>query len=280
MPIGQQVSEKRKRQCAKLVELSKAVIRDVFERHGPEKSGILWTGGKDSGLVLWCVRQVCLEQGGRMPKVLYVSRGDELEEVEEFVRTYSKKWSIELEIDCNEDVLKAADYTVGATIDVKDLDERNRRELDRIGFAESEFQFESASYTGNHLMKTVVLNRWLERNGIEAVFLGRRWDENPARFDDQYIERVERSLLVPEHVRVNPILHFTERDLWCTYAAFDIPCCSLYACGYRSLGTKSSMCRISGVPAWEQDLDNTEEQGGGRLDRKMAMQRLKKLGYM
>jgi hypothetical protein len=37
--------------------------------------------------------------------------------------------------------------------------------------------------------------------------------------------------------------------------------------------------RVSGVPAWQQDLDNTEEQGA-RHDRTMAMERLRKLGYM
>lgn len=280
MPVGQHVSEKRKRQCVKLVELSKAVIRDTLDKFPPEELGVVWTGGKDTGLTLWCVRQVCLEREVRMPRALFIDRGDELEEIEEFVRTWSEKWNVSLDTCCNEDVLKAANYSVGATVEIRDLNEQNRLELERIGFTESEFQFESESYTGTHLMETVVLHRWLERNGIKALFLGRRWDEHPARFDDEYFERVERSLLVPEHMRINPILHFTERDLWNTYAAFDIPFCDLYRRGYRSLGTKSSTCRISGVPAWEQDLDNTEEQGGMRQTRSMAMQRLKKLGYM
>jgi len=279
MRIVQQLSEKRKRQCTKLVELSRAVIRDVFDKFTPEELGIIWTGGKDSSLTLWCVRQVCMEQDRKIPRSLFIGKGDDLEEIEEFVRTYSKRWNVLLDICRNEDVLKAANYTVGATIDIKDLNEHNRRELKRIGLNESEFQFETESYTGIHLMETVVLNQWIKRNGIKALFQGRRWDEHPARFDDEYLEHVEGSNSVPEHTLINPLLHFTERDLWSTYAAFDIPFCSLYESGYRSLGTKSSTSRVSGMPAWQQDLDNTEEQGA-RHDRTMAMERLRKLGYM
>jgi hypothetical protein len=58
---------------------------------------------------------------------------------------------------------------------VKELDERNRAELKRIGFDEEEFPFEAESYAGNHLMKTVVFNQFLERNGIQAIFQGLRW---------------------------------------------------------------------------------------------------------
>ena len=52
MPINKTISDKRKRQCAKLVELSKAVVREAFEKFKPEEIGVTWTGGKDSGLTL------------------------------------------------------------------------------------------------------------------------------------------------------------------------------------------------------------------------------------
>lgn len=87
--------------------------------------------------------------------------------------------------------------------------------------------------------------------------------------------------LVPEHTRIRPILHFTEKDLWDTYAAFKIPYCVLYERGYRSLGAKTtSHISIEGVPAWEQDLENTEERAGRRQDKEKAMERMRKLGYM
>jgi phosphoadenosine phosphosulfate reductase len=166
-------------------------------------------------------------------------------------------------------------------VKLKDLNERNCAEIGRIGFDEDEFPFEAESYVGNHLMKTVVFNEFIERNRIKGIFQGLRWDEHPARFNDEYFEFKEGEYLAPEHTRIRPILHFTEKDLWDTYAAFKIPYCILYERGYRSLGARTtSQMSMEGIPAWEQDLENTEERGGRRQDKEKAMERMRKLGYM
>lgn len=280
MPIDIQVSEKRKRQCAKLVELSKAVIREAFDKFNYEELGITWTGGKDTGLTLWCIRQVCMERSVPLPRALVIGEGDDFKEIDSFVQEYAKKWKIPISFCRNEDALKAANCKIGSIVRVRDLNERNRMELERIGFEEEEFSFETDSYTGKHLLKTVVLHQWIEQFGIRAVFQGPRWDEHPARFDDAYFEQIESGYLVPEYLRIRPILHFTERDLWTSYAAFKIPYCPLYERGYRSLGAKSTSLKSSDMPAWEQDLDNTDESNGLRQDREKAMESLKKLGYM
>jgi len=281
MAINKEISEKRKRQCSKLIEISKEMIRQAFDRFKPEELGITWTGGKDSGLTLWIIRQFCLEKGIPVPKTMIIGEGDEFEEIEQFVERIKMEWNIPLEFCRNEDILKAAHYTLNALVKVEELNERNRAELKRIGFDEEEFPFEAESYAGNHLMKTVVFNQFLERNGIKGIFQGLRWDEHPARFNDEYFENKEGGHLVPEHTRVRPILHFTEKDLWDTYAAFKIPYCVLYERGYRSLGAKTtSLISVEGVPAWKQDLENTEERTGRRQDKEKAMERMRKLGYM
>jgi phosphoadenosine phosphosulfate reductase len=281
MAIDKEISEKRERQCAKLIEISKDIVRQAFDRFKPEDLGITWTGGKDSGLTLWIIRQVCLEKGVPLPKTMIIGEGDEFEEIEQFVERIKMEWNVPLEFCRNEDVLKAANYTLNAFVKVEELNERNRAELKRIGFDEEEFPFEAESYAGNHLMKTVVLNQFLERNGIKGIFQGLRWDEHPARFNDEYFENKEGGDLAPEHTRIRPILHFTEKDLWDTYAAFEIPYCVLYERGYRSLGAKTtSLISVEGVPAWEQDLENTEERAGRRQDKEKAMERMRKLGYM
>ena len=46
MEIDLQISEKRKRQCAKLIEIGKDVVRQAFERFRPEELGITWTDRK------------------------------------------------------------------------------------------------------------------------------------------------------------------------------------------------------------------------------------------
>lgn len=274
MSLVMVVSEKRRRQCAKLVELSKAVVLEAFDMFSPGEIGLVWTGGKDSSLTLWCVRQVCAEKNIDLPKVLRIDRGDEFREIEEFTETYADKWNIPLQLCRNEDVLLAADHVLGSTVKIRDLDERNRKELERIGFKEAEFVFDPDSYAGHHLMKTVVLNQWLEENGIRALFEGRRWDEHPERFDDNYFDFFQNAYMVPEHTRVRPILHFTERDVWTSHAAFQIPYCPLYEQGYRSLGTRASTFKLTDTPAWKQDLDNTEERSGRWQDKEKSTDRL------
>ncbi|MBW1672661.1 MAG: phosphoadenosine phosphosulfate reductase family protein [Deltaproteobacteria bacterium] len=280
MAIDKEISEKRERQCRKLVEISKDIVRQAFDKFKPEEIGITWTGGKDSTLTLWIIRQVCEEKGVPIPKAMIIGEGDEFKEIEEFVEKIKKEWGVPLEVCRNDDVLKAAGHTLNAPVKVKDLDERNRAELERLGFEGEEFLFEAESNVGNHLMKTVVFNQFLERNNIKGVFQGLRWDEHPARFNDEYFEHKEGAHLIPEHARIRPILHFTEKDLWDTYAALNIPYCVLYEEGYRSLGAKTTSLKSSDIQAWKQDLENTEERGGRRQDKEKAMERMRKLGYM
>lgn len=280
MSLDREISEKRKRQCSKLVDISKDIVRQAFDKFRSEELGVTWTGGKDSGLTLWIIRQVCQEKGVPLPKTMIIGEGDEFEEIEQFVEKIKNEWNVPLEACRNEDVLKAANHTLNAPVKVKGLNERNRTELQRIGFDGEEFPFEAESYVGNHLMKTVVFNEFLERNNIKGIFQGIRWDEHPSRFNDEYFEYKEGGHLVPEHTRIRPILHFTEKDLWDTYAAFSIPYCPLYEKGYRSLGAKTTTVKNSDIPAWQQDLENTEERGGRRQDKEKAMERMRQLGYM
>jgi phosphoadenosine phosphosulfate reductase len=129
-------------------------------------------------------------------------------------------------------------------------------------------------------MKTVVFNTYIEDHKVKAVFQGLRWDEQPARKNDPYFEDAPAGDLQPAHSRVRPILHFTERDIWDTTLHFNIPYCPLYKQGYRSLGAKTTSIKSLDIPAWEQDLENTEERAGRRQDKEKTMERLRKLGYM
>lgn len=280
MAARKEFSEKRKRQLARLIETSKAIVRQALETFNPDEIGITWTGGKDSTLTLWIIRQVCQGKGIPLPKTMIIGEGDEFEEIEAFVEKMKKEWKVPLEWCRNEDVLKQANYTLGAPVRVKNLSDRNQAELKRIGLNEEEFPFEAESYAGNHLMKTVVFNEWIERHNLKAIFQGLRWDEHPARFDDEYFEHKEAAHLVPEHTRIRPILHITERDLWDIYAAFEIPHCVLYEQGHRSLGAKTTSLKSTDIPAWEQDLENTDERAGRQQDKEKAMARLRQLGYM
>jgi len=264
----------------KKIEDSKKVIREAFSKFKPEELAITWTGGKDSTLDLWLIRQVCQEDRISLPIVFTINEYDSFEEIETFIHKYAKEWNLNLVVCRNDDVIKSAAGGLGSMVQVKDLNERNRQEIARIGYEEGEFPFEAESYVGNHLMKTVPFNLFLEEHKIKAVFQGLRWDEQVARVQDDYSTYREPGELSPGHTRINPILHFTERDVWNTTRTFNIPHNELYAQGYRSLGAKSTSKKFADIPAWEQDLENTGERDGRSQDKEEAMAKLRKLGYM
>ena len=267
--------------CTILIDKSKEVIREAFTRFKMEDIAITWTGGKDSTLTLWIIRQVCAEDGLNLPKVMTIDEYDSFEEIHDFINRLEKEWRLDLTWMRNDDVVRAAQGKLNNLVKVKDLNERNQAELKRIGFTGDSFPFEAESFTGNHLMKTVMFNMFIERSGVKAIFQGLRRDEQDARTEDEYFEVKEAADLIPAHTRIKPILHFTERDLWNTYQVFHIPYCLLYEKGYRSLGAKTtSAIAAPGVPAWEQDLEHTTERAGRRQDKEKMMKRLRGLGYM
>ncbi len=274
------IDEKRAEELSTKIEKSKEIFKQAFKKFNVEKTRIIWSGGKDSTLVLWICRQFCQEYELEIPKAFTIDEGDTFKEIEDFLKEYSKEWNVELDWGRNDDVLKACNYKLNAEVDVKDLNERNQAELKRIGFDQEKFPFEAESYVGNHLMKTVVFNTYLADNSVEAIFQGLRWDEQPARKNDEYFEDIAEAELVPAHTRCRPILHFTERDIWDTTLHYKIAYCPLYSQGYRSLGAKTTSFKAADIPAWKQDLENTTERGGRRQDKEKAMQRLRKLGYM
>ncbi|MBW2094752.1 MAG: phosphoadenosine phosphosulfate reductase family protein [Deltaproteobacteria bacterium] len=274
------LKDERIEELKQKIEKSKEIFRSAFDRFDVKDMRLIWSGGKDSTLTLWICQAFCNENQLPVPRAFTIDEGDAFEEIDAFLNKYSEKWGIELEWGKNEDVLKAADYTLGADVNVADLNERNRKEIKRIGFDLEKFPFEAESYVGNHLMKTVVFNTYLEDNHIKAVFQGLRWDEQPAREKDEYIEDVAEGDLTPAHTRYRPILHFTERDVWDATLYFGIPFCPLYEQGYRSLGAKTTSTKSSDLPAWAQDIENTEERAGRRQDKEKTMARLRMLGYM
>jgi phosphoadenosine phosphosulfate reductase len=274
------LDEKRVEELKEKIEKSKKIFKQAYERFKPEELRLIWSGGKDSTLTTWTCRQFCQENGFKMPKAFTIDEGDPFEEIDTFLKKYSKEWNIVLDWGKNEDVLRAAGHKLNAEVQVKDLNERNQAEIRRIGFELEKFPFEAESYVGNHLMKTVVFNTYLEDNNVKAVFQGLRWDEQPARKNDEYVEDVPEAEMVPAHIRYRPILHFTERDIWDTTLHFQIPFCPLYKVGYRSLGAKTTSIKMADIPAWEQDLEHTEERAGRRQDKEKTMDRLRKLGYM
>jgi phosphoadenosine phosphosulfate reductase len=221
------------------------------------------------------MREVCKELGQPLPKAMFIDEGHVFEEILELVEEVKARWNIEVAVVKNTDVSERA-RSIGDEIQVAQLNARNRQEIERLGFTANSFPFEPESYVGNHLMKTVAMNVFLETNGVAALATAIRWDEQEARIQEEHFS----SRTNPNHTRVHPILHFKERDVWHTIHTYKIPFCSLYYQGYRSLGAKGSTFKSADIPAWEQDLENTPERAGRGQEKEEIMDQLRSLGYM
>jgi len=258
----------------KRIHLSKETIREALEKFGKQLA-IAWTGGKDSTSMLWLYRAVCLELAVPLPTCMFIDEGDSFEEILDFIDKVKRQWKVNVVTIQNTDVTNKA-KKLGDIVRVSDLNSRNQEELAKLDFHEENFPFEPESYVCNHLMKTVPMNHFIEKRGVLAVSTAIRWDEQEARIKEEYFSPREN----PLHTRVHPMLHFSERDIWNLIRENDIPFCSLYHLGYRSLGIKSNTTKSSELPAWEQDLENTTERAGRGQDKEQIMSKLRDLGYM
>ncbi len=254
---------------------SKKIITEALQKYGSENMAIAWTGGKDSTIMVWHYREACKELGLTMPKCMFIDEGYVFDEIWDMFHKLKKEWDLDVRVAKNTDVSDKAEK-VGDMVKVSSLNERNRKEIEILEFQEEEFPFEPESFVGNHLMKTVAMNVFMEENNIKALATAIRWDEQEARIEEDYFS----SRKIPPHMRIQPILHFKERDIWDFNFKYKIPFCTLYREGYRSLGAKGSTVKMSDIPAWEQDLENTYERAGRGQGKEEIMNKLRDLGYM
>lgn len=257
------------------ISQSKKVIREALDRFPLDRMALAVTGGKDSTTALWLFKQVCDEMKIPLPICMFIDEGDVFEEIWEFVNRIKDEWSLKISVLKNEDVSEKASE-IGGTIRVDSLNETNRAALQEMGFTDPEFPFVPDSAVCNHLMKTLPMRQFLTEHKIEAISIAIRWDEQTARKEEEYFSPRSN----PEHLRIHPILHLRERDIWIAAFKYDIPFNRLYKEGYRSLGARCATGRASDIPAWMQDLENTPERIGRGQDKEQVMDQLRALGYM
>ena len=211
---------------------SKDVLKEALERF-PGKIALAWTGGKDSTTTLHLLREV---GGGQVPvPVLNIDTSVKFKEIYEFRDRLASEWQLDLIIERNEEALKTIQIA-------EDKEECCLR------------------------LKAEVIARSLVKYGWQALITGTRWDEHPDRAQEEYFSHRD----APPHYRVQPILHFTELDIWQYIRSNYVPFCSLYNRGYRSLGCE---------PCTQLGRLGQGERSGRDQDKEEIMRRLRSLGY-
>lgn len=206
--------------------------------------GLMWAGGKDSTLMLYIAKEAFYNQ---LPKVVFLHTTYAFRETLEFIRRISKHWNFKVVYAQNRQAL-----TEGVN-----------------------------PHTRPHLecctrLKTDALHQCIKEHGFDALMFGIRWDEHPIRGKELYFS--ERD--VPTHMRVHPMLHWTEQDVHRFMRKHNVPYNPLYdrvvnGKKYRSLG-----CWPCTTPLSDAEYSVLGERGGRCQDKEGIMERLRVLGYM
>jgi sulfate adenylyltransferase subunit 2 len=251
------------------------VFREAFNRI--ENLAMLWSLGKDSNVMIWLARKAFF---GHVPfPCVHVDTGRKFAEMYEFRDRYASEWGL--------------NFISGDCPPIEEMDET------------------LPPAARSAARKTAGLRALLEEYKYQAVFAGIRRDEEGTRAKERYFS--PRNLRggwdmkdqPPEfwgqfntdfppgtHVRIHPLLHWTEADIWRYTAREGIPTISLYyakeGMRYRSLGdediTSPVPSNATTIAEIVTELETTRiaERSGRAMDHEAedAFERLRAEGYM
>lgn len=255
------------------------IIREAYWQY-KEKLAVLWSAGKDSTTLVHLVRKAFLSE---VPvSFIHIDTGFKFKQMYSFRDKYTKDWGINLIIAKNSVAL--AD---GVSAD-----------KGRFNCCDS--------------LKTQALKQVVNKFGLKALLLAIRRDEHLIRAKERYFSPRDRKFqwdykdqpmeMWAEyyktgyeqggHVRVHPMLHWRELDVWMYIKREKLPVVDLYFSKnnkrYRSIGCQccckaiessaDSIDRIIGELAVTQIAERS-----GRVqdkEKEYMMQKLRSLGYM
>ncbi len=253
------------------IKIANAVIEDAFEKF--KRPVVVWSAGKDSTVMLHLVRNYLGDDTQKI-YALFIDHGMHYPETLKMLNEVAESWNVKVVTAKNHDVIN--NINENGDIEISKLNAENRKEVAILGYSGDKFRYGLDTEVANHLLKTVPMKNEILKNRFDCAFVGVRWDENSARSTELFMHPRED----PPHVRVHPILTFTEGDIWKYIFKFKLPIHPLYYQGYRSIDGVNDSKPTDTRPAWEQDLVTTEERAGRSQDKEGIMEKLRELGYM
>jgi sulfate adenylyltransferase subunit 2 len=251
------------------------IFREAYARL--KNIALLWSLGKDSNVMIWLARKAFF---GRVPfPAMHVDTGKKFPEMYEFRDSYAREWNLDLLIEpCPP--IEAVDQTLPPAA------RSAARKTEGLKLALAKHGFDG-------LIAGIRRDEEATR-AKERVFsprgAGGAWDvrDQPPEFWDQF----NVSPPPGAHLRIHPILHWTEADIWAYTRRESIPIISLYLARdgkrYRSLGdaditfpVASNAATIDEIIA-ELDATRVPERAGRAMDHESedAFERLRASGYL
>lgn len=257
------------------------ILREAFRKF--KHMALLWSIGKDSSVLLWLVRKAFL---GHVPfPCVHVDTRYKIPEMIAFRDRLAALWGLDLRVGTNQAV-----YDAGATFP--------NGQATRV---------ECCSR-----LKTEALQQVMGAHHFEALVLGIRRDEEGTRAKERYFsprntqfqwdfrdqppelwDQFKTDFEPGTHLRIHPLLHWTEHNIWEYIDREQIPVVSLYFANpqgtrYRSLGcapcTRPIQSTAASVPEIIAELraTKTAERSTRAQDQEAedAFEKLRAAGYM
>lgn len=253
------------------------ILREAYKKLG--KLGMLWSIGKDSTVLLWLTKKAFF---GYCPfPLIHVDTTYKIPQMITYRDEFAQKYGFELIVHKNE----------GA------LTEGMGPEKGRLVCCKA--------------LKTEGLQQVVQKHEFDGLILGIRRDEEGSRSKERVFsernkdsewdythqppelwDQFKTDFAKGNHVRVHPLLHWNEIDIWCYIQRENIPIIDLYFAKegkrYRSLGCAPCTGQIHSQAATVAEIiaelkaTNVSERAGRAQDQEdaYAMQKLRKEGYM
>jgi sulfate adenylyltransferase subunit 2 len=251
------------------------VLREAFAQL--DKIALLWSLGKDSNVMIWLARKAFL---GHVPfPVMHVDTGKKFKEMYAFRDRYSKEWGLNLLLEQCPGIEE-----VDPTLPPAARSAARKTEGLKLALAKHNFDGLIAG-----------IRRDEEATRAKERFFSPRapagdWNvkDQPPELWDQFNTTVPKD----GHLRIHPILQWTELDIWAYTRRESIPVIPLYFARdgkrYRSLGdediTRPIESPASTIDEIIVELAQTKvpERSGRLLDRETedAFERLRTAGYL
>ena len=251
------------------------IFREAFNRF--DRLAMLWSLGKDSNVMIWLAKKAFF---GHMPfPSLFCDTGKKFPEMYEFRDRYAAEWGLNLILrDC------PPIEEIDPTLPPAARSAARKTEALKRAIAEFDFQAVVAGIRRDE-EPTRAKERVFSPRGTDANW---NFKDQPPEFWDQY----KTDFAPGTHVRIHPILHWTELDIWRYIRREGIPVVPLYYTRngkrYRSLGdmdithpVASEAATIDQIIA-ELEQTSVPERSGRAMDSETedAFERLRTAGYM
>lgn len=266
---------------SKLENQSIYIMREAFNKF--ENLAMLWSIGKDSTVMLWLARKAFF---GHVPfPLVHVDTTYKIASMIEYRDRLVRDWKLDLVVGKNEEVLKSG----------KTFPNGQASRVECCG-----------------TLKKDGLKAVLEKHHYTGVIVGVRRDEEPTRAKERYFSPRDKNMewnvedQPPElwdqfktdfdkdtHIRIHPLLHWTELNIWEYIERENIPVIPLYFANakgerYRSIGCAPCTFPIKSKASTVREIieelrqTRTSERAGRAQDKESedAFEKLRRDGYM